>query len=167
MLEQVLQFIEQRRSIRKYRQEPVQAEQIEVLLKAAMAAPSAHNGQPWQFVVVQKREMLDQLAQVHRYAKMLTRATLCIAVCGDAEGAFWQQDCAAATQNILLAASAMGLGSVWLGIYPNPGPVQTVRDLLRVPDEYTPFCLVSLGQKAEERGPSRRFDLEKVHYEKW
>jgi nitroreductase len=166
-MQAALQLIHQRRSIRKFTDQPVAKEHIQVMLEAAMAAPSAHNRQHWHFIVVQERETLDRLSDVHRYAKMLKQATLCIAVCGDATHTFWQQDCAAATQNILLAATGLGLGSVWLGIYPNPEPVQAVRDLLQVPASHTPFCLIALGHPAEEKGPAQRFDPAKVHYEKW
>jgi len=166
-VQQSLSLLHQRRSIRKYTNQPVSGQQVEQLMRAAMAAPSASNKQPWQFVVVQERAMLNQLSEVHPYAKMLKEAPLCIAVCGDRANKFWEQDCAAATQNILLAATALGLGAVWLGIHPNPEPVATVSRLLRIPDTHLPLCLISIGHPAEEKGPSERYDPGKVHSEQW
>lgn len=162
-----LELLHQRRSIRKFTEQTISEEQIYNILSAAMAAPTAHNRQHWHFVVVSNRESLNQLSEVHRYAKMLTQATLCIAVCGDRTHAFWEQDCAAATQNILLAATGLGLGSVWLGLHPNPGPVQTVRNLLAIPDPYVPLNLIALGHPAEEKDPAQRFEENKAHYEQW
>ncbi len=166
-MQQALSLLHQRRSIRKYTNQPVNGEQLEQLLRAAMAAPSASNKQPWQFVVVQERAMLNQLSEVHPYTKMLKEAPLCIAVCGERNNKFWEQDCAAATENLLLAATALGLGAVWLGIHPNPEPVATVAQLLRVPDTHLPLCLISIGHAAEEKSPSERYDLAKVHREQW
>lgn len=162
-----LQLLHQRRSIRKYTDQPVSAEQLEALLRAAMAAPSASNRQPWQFVTVQDRALLDQLAEVHQYAKMLHEAALCIAVCGDRNNKFWEQDCAAATQNILLAATGLGLGAVWLGIHPNPDPTDRVVRLLRIPASHLPLCLIAVGHPAEHKQPSQRFDPAKAHREQW
>lgn len=166
-MDNALQLLHQRRSIRKFTDQPVSSEQIQSLLSAAMVAPTAHNRQHWHFVVVSKRELLDQLSEVHRYAKMLKEATLCIAVCGERTHPFWEQDCAAATQNILLAATGLGLGSVWLGIHPNPEPVQAVRGRLAIPDPYVPLCLIAIGHPAEQKEPAQRFEESKVHYEQW
>ncbi|NLW16164.1 MAG: nitroreductase family protein [Firmicutes bacterium] len=166
-MEKALQLLHQRRSIRKFTEQPVSKEQIQRLLGAAMAAPTAHNRQHWHFVAVTKRELLDQLSEVHQYAKMLKQATLCIAVCGDRTHMFWEQDCAAATQNILLAATALGLGSVWLGIHPKPEAVQNVRRLLAIPDPYVPLSLIAIGHPAEEKAPAERYDENKIHYEQW
>lgn len=166
-MENALQLLHQRRSIRKFTDQPVSEEQIRSMLSAAMAAPTAHNRQHWQFVVVSQRERLDQLSEVHQYAKMLKQATLCIAVCGDRTQTFWEQDCAAATQNILLAATWLGLGSVWLGIHPKPEAVQNVRRILAIPEPYVPLCLIAIGHPAEEKPPAERYDEAKVHYEQW
>lgn len=166
-MEKNLDLLHRRRSIRKYTDQPVSEEHLLSMLKAAMVAPTAHNRQHWQFVVVTERDRLDQLSAVHPYAKMLKEATLCIAVCGDSSYPFWEQDCAAATQNILLAATGLGLGSVWMGIHPNPGPVQTVRDLLEIPEGQVPLSLIAIGHPAEHKEPADRFDAGKVHYEKW
>lgn len=121
----VLDNIHSRKSVRQYTSEPVSEEQVETMLRAAMAAPSAVNFQPWRFVVVTERAKLDAMAEILPYAKMLKQSPLAIVVCGETvwmggnENPYWQQDCAAATQNLLLAAEALGLGAVWTGVYPN------------------------------------------------
>ncbi|MBE6239831.1 MAG: nitroreductase family protein, partial [Bacteroidales bacterium] len=121
----VLENIHSRKSVRQYTSEPVSEEQVETMLRAAMAAPSAVNFQPWRFVVVTERAELDAMAEILPYAKMLKQSPLAIVVCGETvwmggnENPYWQQDCAAATQNLLLAAEALGLGAVWTGVYPN------------------------------------------------
>lgn len=169
MDEGFVQTIFARRSIRKYTEEPVSEEAIEILLKAAMAAPSASNRMPWQFVVVTERETLDALAEAHRHGKMLFEAPLCIAVCGDLTEMerFWVQDCSAATENLLLAATALGLGSVWLGVYPRDERVEAVRQILALPDFITPLSLVSIGHPAEEKEPRTQYDEARVHRERW
>ncbi len=166
-----LEAIFNRRSIRKYTDAPVSEKDLQTILKAGMLAPSANNKQPWQFVVVNERETLTALAEVHPYAKMLLQAPLAIVVCGDRERShkeYWVQDCAAATQNILIAATALGLGSVWLGVHPNESRVYGVSQLLALPDEkITPFSIVALGYPAEEKGEVDRYQPDWVHYNRW
>ena len=160
-----------RRSIRKYTAAPVGDDLVEKLLRAAMAAPSAGNQQPWQFVVIRDRALLERIPQVHPYAKMLPEAPLAILVCGDRRlerwPQFWDQDCAAATQNLLIAAEQLGLGAVWLGVYPLEERVDGLRDLLGVPHEVTPFALVPVGWPAERKDPSDRYDETRIHHERW
>ncbi len=160
-----------RRSIRRYTAEPVSEETIKQLLEAAMSAPSANNRQPWQFVVIDDRELLDAITEVHRYAQMLKEAPLAILVCGDLQRAkrqgYWVQDCSAATENLLLAAHALGLGAVWLGVYPNEQRLVGVRHLLRLPEQLEPFSLISIGHPAEQKPPSARYDVERVHRNQW
>ncbi len=169
MSESLLDTIFARRSIRRYTQEPVDEQIIEMLLKAAMAAPSASNRQPWQFVVVTEREALDGLAESHPYGKMLFDAPLCIAVCGDVAESehYWVQDCCAATENLLLAATARGLGAVWLGVYPREKRVAAIRERLHLPDHITPLNLISIGHPAEEKQPRTQYDETRVHRERW
>jgi len=160
-----------RRSIRTYRDEPVSEEAIETLLRAAMAAPSAGNEQPWHFVVIRDRAVLDAIPSAHPHAQMAAGAPLAIVVCGDERLAkyegFWVQDCAAATENLLLAAHASGLGAVWCGVYPSEERVAAVRGLLAVPEQITPFCLIVLGHPDESKGPGDRFDAARVHDDKF
>jgi nitroreductase len=158
-----------RRSVRRYTNQPVSAEQITALLEAGMAAPSASNRQPWHFVVIADPGALNRLADAHPYAKMLYQAPLCIAVCGDTTISehYWVQDCSAATENILLAAAGMGLGGVWLGVHPRAEREQTVREILGLPAHVTPLGLISLGYPAETPAPRTQYQAERVHHEKW
>jgi nitroreductase len=163
-----LSFIFARRSIRLYTSEPVGEAEVHALLEAAMAAPSARNARPWHFVVVRERERLRQLAQIHPYAQMLGEAALGIAVCGEPDvSEYWVQDTSAATENILLAATALGLGAVWIGVHPKPEREQKVREVLRLPENITPLCLVAIGHPAEEKPPRTQYDASRVHYEQW
>ncbi|MGI6130055.1 MAG: nitroreductase family protein [bacterium] len=166
-----LQVILSRRSIRKYTDQSVSAEIIDQLLKAAMSAPSAHNQQPWRFVVIRERTLLDEVPKFHPYAQMLKSAPVAILVCGDEKALsapnYWPQDCAAAMQNILLAAHALNLGAVWLGVYPRKSRVEALRELLNIPPYVTPFALVALGYPAEEKPPANRYDPSHVHYDRW
>ena len=169
MTRELIRDILARRSIRKYTQEPVKKADVKALLEAAMAAPSASNRKPWHFVAVTRRETLDTLAEAHRYGKMLFHAPLCVAVCGDTSVSerFWVQDCSAATENLLLAATALGLGAVWLGVYPSEDRVRDVREILGIPERYTPLNLISIGHPAEEKEPRTQYDESRVHHEKW
>ena len=169
MSEELIKTIFARRSIRKYTAEPVSEANIKTLLEAAMAAPSASNRKPWRFVVVTKRQTLDGLAEVHPHGKMLFEAPLCISVCGDLTTfeRFWVQDCSAATENLLLAATALGLGAVWLGVYPREDRVAAVRQVLGLPEAVTPLNLISIGHPAEEKKPRTQYDDARVHRERW
>jgi nitroreductase len=166
-----LEAIRTRRSVRSFMAKPIPNETIEELLRAAMSAPSAGNEQPWQFLVIDDRKKLDSITGVNPNAKMCKEAQAAILVCGDTTKekypGFWVQDCAAATQNILLAAHERGLGSVWTGIYPIPERVQGFRQLLEIPDTIIPFCLVPLGYPAKESPQVDRFQRDRVHYNSW
>ncbi len=155
-----------RRSIRKFQSRPVEEEKIEILLRAAMAAPSAHNQQPWAILVLDERETLDGISRVHPYAQMLRQAPLAFLVLGTMDKLktelFWPQDCAAAVENVMVEAVNQGLGSCWMGVY----PVQELQDalgaLLSVPPNLMPFALIALGYPGEEKEPSKRFDPARV-----
>lgn len=163
-----LNFIFARRSIRLYTSQPVNNADIEALLQAAMAAPSARNDKPWYFVVVRNRETLRQLSDAHPYAHMLADAALGIAVCGAPEQSeYWVQDTSAATENILLAATALGLGAVWIGIHPKPLREAHVRTILGLPDNIVPLNLIAIGYPAEEKPPRTQYDASRVHWERW
>jgi nitroreductase len=157
--------------VRKYTGVYVTDEQVKTLLEAAMAAPSAHNKQPWHFIIVKDRETLLEIPKFHPYSKMLEQASLAIVVCGDLdleEGTgFWVQDCSAATENILVAAKAIGLGAVWLGVYPFEPLVKNVKTLLKVPENVTPLCIISVGYPIEEKPPANRYNPERIHQGKW
>lgn len=161
-----------RRSIRSFTNEPVTEEQITKLLKAAMAAPSAGNEQPWEFIVVRERTPLEEITQIHQYSQMLKEAPVAVVVCADLGRSkypvdYWIQDCAAATQNILLAATTTGLGTCWLGIYPQLERVEALRRIFSVPDSIVPFAVVAIGYPAKPSLMSERYDEKRVHIEKW
>jgi nitroreductase len=158
-----------RRSIRKYTDEPVGEDQIHMLLDAAMAAPSGKNIKPWHFVVVTERSMLDALADSAPYWKMLHEAPLAIIVCGAPSESrkYWDQDSFAATENILIAATMMGLGSVWLGCHPNDDRISAVRNLTAVPEEIVPVAVLAIGHPDEHREARTQYDGERVHMERW
>jgi len=160
-----------RRSIRKYTNEPVSLEAVEKLLRAAMAAPSAGNQQPWHFVVIDDRRILDAIPTVHPHSMMLKEAPLAIAVCGDMHlekhTGYWVQDCSAATENILIAAQSMRLGAVWLGVYPREDRVEGLRKLLGLPEHVTPLSLIAVGHPAESKPPSNRYEASRIHRNRW
>jgi nitroreductase len=160
-----------RRSIRRYRPSLVPETVIEELLRAAMHAPSARNEQPWHFIVVDNRELLDQIRNSHPYAAMLSEAPLAIIVCGDTSlelsPGYWPVDCAAATQNLLLAAHARGLGSVWLGVYPRAERMDKIRDLFHLPQKVQPFAVIALGEPAENKPTPDRYKPERVKRNGW
>jgi nitroreductase len=160
-----------RRSIRRYTPQQVSEETVRQLLQAAMSAPSAGNEQPWQFVVITERRLLDEIPRFHPFAAMLKEASVAIVVCGDLRleknKGYWVQDCSAATQNLLLAAHAKGLGAVWLGVYPREDRVVNVRKLLGLPESVVPLCLVPLGYPAERIPSTERYDPSRAHVNTW
>ena len=166
-----IEAIMTRRSIRKYTAQPVSSETIRKLLEAAMSAPSAANEQPWQFIVINERHLLDQIPGFHLYAAMVKDVSAAVLVCGDAtldkHQGFWVQDCSAATQNLLLAAHDLGLGAVWLGIYPREERIHGMRKLLELPDHVIPLALIPIGYPAQKPPREDRFREERVHYNRW
>jgi nitroreductase len=167
----VLEAILTRRSIRKFTGQQVLGQDIETLLKAGSQAPSAHNRQPWHFVVIRNKETLEKIAAFHPYGKMLPRAGCGITVCGDskvqAETGFLVADCSAAIQNILLAAHGIGLGAVWCGLYPMEELTKPISQLLSLPGGIIPVGIVAVGNKDEQKEPTDRFDRSKVHMDRW
>lgn len=167
----IVNAIFQRRSIRKYTGEHVSREMVKQLLEAAMAAPSAGNQQPWEFVVVRDKEVLQKLTEVSPYTKMLKEADLAIVVCGDEakekHKGYWVQDCSAATENILIMAAHLGLGAVWCGIYPVDERVIGVKNILGLPQSVIPLGIIAVGHPAEHKEPANRYDESKIHYDRW
>jgi nitroreductase len=161
-----------RRSIRKYKDQPVDDEQLQKLLRAAMYAPSAGNEKPWHFVVLKDRENLNTITEFHPHTQMLKEAPLAIIVCADTsnvkyDGAFWVQDIAASIQNILLEGEALGLGTCWCGVYPNEKLVENMAKLINLPEHIIPVAIVAVGHSAEVREVRERYNPERVHYENW
>ena len=161
----------ERRSIRKYSKLPVSDDDIEKLLKAAMAAPSAGNQQPWEFIIIKDKNILVDITKFHPHSQMLKDAQSAIVVCADLDKeknvGYWVQDCSAATENILIEAQHLGLGAVWLGVYPREDRVKGLTELLNLPVRVIPLSIVSLGYPDEKKEPSNRYDKLKIHINKW
>lgn len=156
-----------RRSIRKFKEQPVEKEKITEILKAAMAAPSAHNQQPWRFYVVTNKDKIRALSQVSKYSLFSAQAPVIIV------SAYWNEcrlpneapiDLSASMENLWIETDALGLGGVWMGVYPRSERMETVRMILGLPQDETPFAMFALGYPAEEKGPSERYREEWVHY---
>ena len=168
-------MIFKRTSVRKYTGEKLSQEQIDMLLKAGMAAPSACNAQPWELVVIQNADTLEKITTLHNHAFMLPKAGFGIIVCSDEtkvpaavpDVTFWPQDCAAVTQNIMLQAAEMGLGSVWMGVYPIEPVMNSISELLALPDNVKPFSIIAVGYPDGEIKAKDKFDKAKIHYEQW
>jgi len=159
-----------RRSIRKYTKQPVSDEVLKELLEAAMCAPSAGNRQPWCFVVINDRKIMNEIPKYQIYSQMLKEAAVAIFVCCDINlenKGFGVEDCSAATQNILLAAHAKGLGAVWLGVYPPEPLVTATKKLLNLPEHIIPISLISIGYPAEQKPQPDRYRADRVHYNQW
>lgn len=167
----VLDNIHARKSVRSYTEEPVTPEQVETLLRAAMAAPSGKNVQPWRFVVVTQPETKQKLAV--GFNKMIATAPVVIVVCGKTTNRLggtnnnWTADCAAATENLLLAAESLGLGAVWTACYPYDDRMQPAIEALGLPDDVTPYCIVPVGHPAGDNKPKNKWNPDHIHYEKW
>lgn len=162
----------ERRSVRTYTDRDITPDEEERLLRAGMQAPSAGNERPWHFVVIRSRDTMQKINESQPYAKMLEKAPLCIAVCGDRRAQsfpfdFWVQDCSAAIQNMLLEAEHLGLGGVWLGVYPVPERVSNISALLGLPEDVLPLGLLAFGQPDKHPEPADRFLPDRVHKETW
>lgn len=168
---EIIQGILTRRSIRQYTSQEITKEQIFEVLKAGMYAPSARNQQPWHFIIINNRELLNKMSEIHPYADMLREAKWAIVVCGDEQlelsKGYWVVDCSAATQNILLAAHGLGFGAVWLGIHPREERKNAIKDLFQLPDNIQPLSLISIGYPNEEKEQPERFKKERIHYNQW
>ena len=167
----VLKAILTRTSVRSYEEKPIEKEKIEKLLRAGMAAPSAVNKRPWHFVVVTDRNQLESLSEANPYAAMVASAPLAIVVCGDMNKAlegdareFWIQDCSAASENILLAATGMGLGAVWTGTYPSKERCAAVAKVLALPESLIPLNTIVIGYPDKEVHPKDKWNVENVSY---
>jgi len=160
-----------RRSIRQYTNKPVARESVYEVLQAAMNAPSAGNERPWHFIVLTERRVLDEIPKFHPYAAMVKHASTAILVCGDVAlekyKGYWVLDCAAATQNILLAAHAKGFGAVWCGVYPSEDRVTILKKLFSLPEHIVPFSLIPIGFPDEIKQPVERFDASRIHENRW
>lgn len=163
--------IRTRRSIRSFQNKPLTADILTEVIKAAMLAPSAGNQQPWHFIAVTDRELLDRVPRFHPYCRMITKAPAAIVICGEPEGkkwpSFWVQDCSAAVQNLLLAARALGLGTVWAGIFPEEDRIAGARELFSIPESVIPFAIVPIGWPEGEFKEVDRYRPELLHMNCW
>ncbi len=167
-----MESILKRRSIRRYKDEPVEPALVDQILEAAFSAPSSNNEQPWHFIVIRDRDKLAQVPTFHPYSAMIPKAQLAILVCADPSLAnnnteVWIQDCSAATENLLIAVASLGLGAVWLGVHPSEERIVGCRNLFQIPDNIAPFALVPVGWPAEEKGRAKRKTEGRVHYDRW
>ena len=162
--------IQNRRSIRTYDNKPVKKGEIEKLLRSAMQAPSAANQQPWEFIVIENKETLEKLSSAHLYAGPMKNAALGIIVLANKEKlifpSYWQQELAAATENILLEAVELGLGAVWMGIAPEEDRMTYIKKLFDLPPGVEAFAMLALGYTSNNKFEDR-FNAGKIHYEKY
>ena len=174
MKNEAIDNIMTRVSVREFTGEKISAEQIDTLLRAAMAAPSAINRQPWAFIVVTDETLIAQLGEALPYSRCSNHPACAIIPCGDLSkaiegemGAFWINDVSAATENLLLAAHAMGLGAVWTGLHPDMKRATMVQQLLGLPEHIIPLCVVPVGVPAEHPAIKDKYIPENIHYNKW
>ena len=164
----IIQALHTRRSIRKFEDKPVPEEMVRQILEAAMMAPSAGNAQPWRFIVINDRKILDGMADLHPYLKMVTQAPLGIIVCADLtkekHPGYWVQDCSAAMQNLLLAAHGLGLGAVWTGIHPMEDRIAAYKKMFSIPENVIPLGFAPIGWPAQHPKSPSRFQEDRIHY---
>lgn len=174
-MNETLQTIMTRFSCRHFSGAPITDEQITILLQAAMAAPTAENKQPWDFIVIRDKNTLTALSNPMEYSKMTASAEAAILVCGNLdkamsgfESGYWVQDCAAATENLLLAAHSLGLGACWTAVHCNQPRVDFVRELFHLPDTIIPLNIIPIGIPARpDRTPLDKYKPKNIHWEQW
>lgn len=172
--EQFIQLIQTRVSVRQFTGEKISNEQIQTLLHCAMAAPTAMNKQPWAFIVITEDSLLQQMGQAFPFSRCGNGAACAFVMCGDMSKAlpgegqgFWINDVSAATENLLLAAHAMGLGAVWTGVYPSTDRTPQVQQMLGLPENILPMCIVPVGVPAEQPEIKNKFCEDNIHYNRW
>ena len=174
MENQVIDNIMTRVSVREFTGEKITDAQIDTLLRAAMAAPSAINKQPWAFIVVTDEDLIAKLGEALPYSRCSNHPACAIIPCGDLSkaiegemGAFWINDVSAATENLLLAAHSMGLGAVWTGLHPDMNRATMVQQMLGLPEHIIPLCVVPVGIPAEQPAVKDKYKPENIHYNRW
>ncbi len=163
--------IKNRRSVRSFTDKIVRNKDINIMLDCAMSAPTARNQQSWRFIVIDDIEILNDISLKMQHGKMCKSANKAIIVCSVVENEmqelYWQQDCSAATQNILLSATELGIGSVWVAIHPRESKINYISKLLKLPSNVKPLSLIALGYAQEHQELTNRFDEDKIKYNKW
>lgn len=163
-------MIFKRRSIRRFEERPVEPEKIERILRAGMQAPSAHNKQPWEFLVLTDKDKRDAVSKMSPYSGMVAYAPVTIIVIGNPDEMtekFLPQDLGACTENILLQTAEEGLGGCWMGFYPDMDRVQMIKDYFELPENLVPFSVIAIGYSPNENFFVDRYDPQKVHFNKW
>ncbi len=170
-MQNTIDTIYDRRSVRKYIDKEVNPDLVDEILRAAMFAPSGCNKQPWHFVVFNDKELIKEIKSMHPYASALATAPVCIMVCGDTEKemsqGFYQVDCSAAIENMILAAKALGLDTCWMGIYPWEDTMAAFTKRFELPENVKPFALISVGYSDTKQERPKRYDSSRIHYNKW
>jgi nitroreductase len=160
-----------RRSVRAYSEKEVSDEVVEDLLKAAMQAPSAKNAQPWHFIVIRDKKILNEIPKFHKTGPMIAKAPLAILICADLElenqTGCWMLDCSAAAENLLLAAHEKGLGGVWTACYPINETQEGMRKLFDLPDNIVPHSIIPIGYPAHPYNPKSYYQEKRVHHDRW
>ncbi len=169
----IIDCIMTRASVRSYTDRQVDDSTVNKILRAGMAAPTAANQQPWHFVVITEQSLKDSITSAFEYTKMVEGCSFTVVVCGDMDnlfqgdipdGGFWVEDCSAASENMLLAAHALGVGGVWCGIYPLKDREQRLRDILNLPTNLTPLNVMAFGYPAQPVTPKDKWMPAKIHY---
>jgi nitroreductase len=171
-MEEILEIIFRRRSIREYQEREISTETLTKLLKAAMAAPSASNSRPCEFVAITNKAILDQFRARLKHGNYNTPAAIMVlgnvAIAqNDSAVRFWQQDCSAAVENILIAAAGLGLGTVWIGSYPKDDIMKVEREVLGIPEDVIPLAMIYVGYPAEKKEPRTQYEENRVHWQKY
>ena len=173
IMNETLKTIYQRKSVRHFTDQEVTKEQLETIIRAAMAAPTAINAQPWQFLVVTDKELKAKYAEGNFQADMVKKCSALVVICGDKtlgnerSWTYWDQDCSAATENLLLAVESIGLGAVWTGVYPGEDRMKTVKERFGLPDNVVPLCVILVGYPDGTDKPKDKWKPERIHWNKY
>jgi len=173
-MNETLKTIFARKSVRAFTEEPVSTETLETIIRAGMAAPSAVDKRPWEFIVVTDRQILKQLADVLPFARMTATAAAAVIVAGDIKKQFcgedadyWIVDCSAATENILLAAESLGVGAVWAAVYPEDDRITAVSSILGIPSHIVPLNVIPVGMAGGREKPKDKWNPAQLHWNTW